>query len=144
RPGGDFESFWRGALHDGLMADTSLPAKAVSVRADWTTAAPAQPAPATGGGLELVFRPDPSLYDGRFANNGWLLELPKPFSKLTWDNAAQISPATAARLKLANEDLVELRYRGQSVRAPILIQPGQADDSITVHLGYGRTRGAGA
>jgi molybdopterin-containing oxidoreductase family iron-sulfur binding subunit len=105
-----------------------------------------------------VFRADPTVYDGRFANNGWLQELPKPLSKLTWDNAAIVSPATAARLGLGKAvdglatnrigniggdiiaDEVELEYQGRKVIAPVYILPGQPDDSVTVHLGYGRTK----
>jgi molybdopterin-containing oxidoreductase family iron-sulfur binding subunit len=102
--------------------------------------------------LEIVFRPDPTVYDGRFANNGWLQELPKPLTKLTWDNAALISPQTAARLGIDNEnqlsskgseflaDVVRLRFKGREVTAPVWIMPGQPDDVVTVHLGYGRTR----
>jgi molybdopterin-containing oxidoreductase family iron-sulfur binding subunit len=98
--------------------------------------------------LEVVFRPDPTIYDGRFANNGWLQELPKPLSKITWDNAAYISPATAVRLGFATADrpedangkVVELDYEGRKVRAPLWVLPGHATDSITVTLGYGRTR----
>jgi molybdopterin-containing oxidoreductase family iron-sulfur binding subunit len=90
--------------------------------------------------LEVVFRPDPTLWDGRFANNAWLQELPKPLTKITWDNAALVSPATAERLGVTNEDVVELRFGGQARRAPVWIMPGQAENSITVHLGYGRTR----
>jgi molybdopterin-containing oxidoreductase family iron-sulfur binding subunit len=92
------------------------------------------------GGLELVFRLDPFLLDGRFANNGWLQELPKPITKLTWDNAALLSPATARRLGVATEDVVVLRSGGRSVEAPVWVVPGHADESITVHLGYGRQR----
>jgi molybdopterin-containing oxidoreductase family iron-sulfur binding subunit len=90
--------------------------------------------------LELIFQPDPTVWDGRFANNGWLQELPKPLTKLTWDNAALISPATAKRLGLHNEDVVELSHQGRTVRAPIWILPGHADDAVTIHLGYGRWR----
>ena len=90
--------------------------------------------------MDLLIRPDPTIWDGRFVNNGWLQELPKPLSKLTWDNAALLSPATAQRRGLGNEDVVELRYQGRSVRAPIWLLPGQADDTVTVHLGYGRRR----
>src|SRR5438270_198522 len=92
-------------------------------------------------GLELVFKPDPGVWDGRFANNGWLQELPKPMTRLTWDNAAIIGPATAQKLNLQNDDVVELKYEGRSVQAPVWIVPGQPADSVTVHLGYGRTRG---
>ncbi|HUS05265.1 MAG TPA: 4Fe-4S dicluster domain-containing protein, partial [Bryobacteraceae bacterium] len=104
-----------------------------------TEVAPA-PAASQSDGLEIVFRPDASVWDGRFANNGWLQELPKPHTKLTWDNAAHISPVTAQRLGLQNEDLVELSYRGKSVKAPIWIVPGHANDCVVVHLGYGRKR----
>jgi molybdopterin-containing oxidoreductase family iron-sulfur binding subunit len=90
--------------------------------------------------LEIVFRPDPTIWDGRFANNGWLQELPKPLTKLSWDNAALVSPSQARQLGVENEDVVELRYRGRLVRLPIWIMPGQADGSITVTIGHGRTR----
>ena len=87
-----------------------------------------------------MIRADPHIGDGRFSNNAWLQELPKPLTKLVWDNAAFVSPATAGRLQLVNEDVVELKYRGRSVHAPVWILPGQADDCVTVHLGYGRRR----
>ncbi len=131
--GANFEKFWRKALHDGMIAGTAAAARTV-------TAGPVTlgtPPPAKG--LEIVFRADPSVFDGRFANNGWLQELPKPNSKLTWDNAALVSPKTAERLGVSKEDVIELRYRGRRVTAPVWILPGQAADSITVYLGYGRT-----
>jgi molybdopterin-containing oxidoreductase family iron-sulfur binding subunit len=108
-----------------------------------------------GGGLEIAFRLDTTVLDGRFANNGWLQELPKPVTKLTWDNAVLVSAATAARLVGADPvevsmsggergrvdtRVVEVRYRGRSARAPIFTVAGHPDDCITVHLGYGRTR----
>ncbi len=143
--GQDFEAWWRRALHDGLIAGTALPARRVALKAAIgepenrrtgdTGAKAAEP-----GTLEVVFRPDPTIWDGRFANNGWLQELPKPLSKLTWDNAALLSPATAERLGLRNEDVVELEHAGRTVRAPIWIMPGQAPDTVTVHFGHGRTR----
>ena len=139
---GDFENSWQTALHDGLLAGTALPPKQVSLKRDFLGQGAGEvPAVAGSGtpGLEIVFRPDPTIWDGRFANNGWLQELPKPLTKLTWDNAALLSPATAERLGLADQDLVELRYRDRMVPAPVWIQPGHADDSVTVHLGYGRT-----
>jgi molybdopterin-containing oxidoreductase family iron-sulfur binding subunit len=100
--------------------------------------------------FEIVFRPDPNVFDGRYANNAWLQELPKPLTKLTWDNVALISPATAKRLGLGQEsgwrggnvhaDIIELHFQGRALRAPVWILPGQADNTVTVHLGYGRTR----
>jgi molybdopterin-containing oxidoreductase family iron-sulfur binding subunit len=130
--GNDFEKFWRKSLHDGVIAGSAggKPSPIAShVRA----------APETGG-LELVFRAGPTMGDGLFANNGWLQELPQPFTNITWDNAALISPTTAKRLQIANEEVVDLRYLGRSVRAPVWILAGQADDCVTVHLGYGRAR----
>ncbi|MBC8107931.1 MAG: TAT-variant-translocated molybdopterin oxidoreductase, partial [Anaerolineae bacterium] len=137
--GNDFERFWEQTLHDGLMANSELPPIDVRLAAQPAAPAPAT-APASPGGLQIVFRPDPSIGDGRWANNGWLQELPKPITKITWDNAALISPATALRMNLKNGELVDLKYRGRSVRAPIQIVPGLPDDCVTLHLGYGRTR----
>jgi molybdopterin-containing oxidoreductase family iron-sulfur binding subunit len=151
---GDFEKAWRQAVHDGFIANTALPVKdGLKVNA---TAAAQTPTPGTtpaaSGTLEIVFRTDPTLYDGRFANNGWLQELPKPLTKLTWDNAALISPNTAQRLGLVNKigthggnvfaDTVTLEYGGRKVTkpVPVWVLPGQTDDVITVHLGSGRSR----
>jgi len=134
----DFDLWWRKALHDGFVPDSAAPGKAVSVQSlAFAKKAPAAP---KAGTLEVVFRPDPTVYDGRFANVGWLQELPKPITTLTWDNVAMLSPATAERLELSNEDVVEVRFDGRTVRAPVWIVPGHARDSVTVHLGYGRTR----
>lgn len=133
RPGDGFDKFWRKSVHDGLVAGSALPAVEVTAAMPPTLPAPVEE------GLEIVFRPDPSVGDGTFANNGWLQELPKPITKLTWDNAALLSPALAARLSLANEDVVELAFAGRKVHAPVWIVPGQAKDTVTLHLGYGRT-----
>ena len=136
--GADFEAWWRRCLHDGVVPGTESPPARAAVRAGWTGQAAARQ-PAARQGLELVFRADPSVYDGRFANNGWLQELPSPITKITWGNAALVSPRTAQRLGVTSEDVVELTYRGRRVQAPVWVQPGQAEDSVTVHLGYGRT-----
>src|SRR3984957_294831 len=135
--GADFEAWWRKAVHDGVVPDTALPAKTVAVRPGW---AASLPQPANQQGLEIVFRPDPAVYDGRFANNGWLQEFPRPITQIAWDNAAFMGPATAHEKGVVTSDLVELEYRGYKMRAPVSIQPGHADGSVTVHLGYGRTR----
>src|ERR1700684_1703123 len=106
-------------------------------------AAPASqpPAPAANAGsYEINFRRDPSIYDGRFSNNGWLQELPKPLTKLTWDNPIMIGPAMAERLKLNFKDVAELEFNGKKVKGAIWIQAGHPDNSVTVFLGYGRTR----
>ncbi len=136
----DFEKGWRQAVHDGVVAGTSLPPKPVSLQ-KVELPAPASPAPPSPTpALEIAFRPDPNLWDGRFANNPWLQELPKPFTKLTWDNAVLISPRLAEGEKLSPGDLVEVQFQGRSVQAPVWILPGQAERTVTLHLGYGRTR----
>jgi molybdopterin-containing oxidoreductase family iron-sulfur binding subunit len=139
-----FDREWRKWLHDGLIPNTAFEPRAVSLRSGLDS--PAGGLQASGGqatgasGLEVVFRPDPSVYDGRFSNNVWLQELPKSLTKLTWDNAALISPATATRLALVSGDVVELRQGGRSVRIPVWLSPGESPDTLTLHLGYGRTR----
>ena len=135
--GADFEAWWRKAVHDGVVANTALPPKNVSVKGGWASSV--KPA-AQAQGLEVVFRPDPAIYDGRFANNGWLQEFPRPITQLTWDNAAIFSPKTAQDKGVVTTDLVEISYHGYKMRAPVFIQPGHADGAVTVHLGYGRTR----
>ena len=137
--GADFENWWRKAVHDGLVPDTALPTKMPAIR-DANLTAPTEKR-VLGGKLEVIFRPDPTIYDGRFGNNGWLQELPKPISKLTWDNAALISPSLAKQLNVENGDLLQLTYDGRSLKAPVFQQPGHAEAAITLHLGYGRTRG---
>ena len=136
---GDFELAWRTALEAGLIADTASKPKDVSSKVKGITI-PAAPAGDGPESLEILFRPDPTLGDGRWANNGWLQELPKPLTKLSWDNAALLGPDLARRLGVENEDLVELRYRGKSVQLPAWIMPGQAEGSVTVFLGHGRRR----
>ncbi|HJZ94894.1 MAG TPA: TAT-variant-translocated molybdopterin oxidoreductase [Candidatus Solibacter sp.] len=136
--GADFEMWWRKVVHDGLIANSALPVKSPAVNGAAVTVAVASQE--LGGKFEVVFRPDPSIYDGRYANNGWLQELPKPITKLTWDNAAVVSPATAARLGVEKGSMVKLTYQGRSLNAPVYVQPGHVNGSITLHLGYGRTR----
>ena len=159
-PSADFETWWRKCVHDGFVPNTAFPAKTVSLNlaglAPNAGAAPAVPvtnsatAPSANA-FELVFRSDPTIYDGRFANNGWLQELPKPLTKMTWDNAALVSPNTAAQLGLTKTigkkggdiyvDTIKITHQGRTLTAavPTWITPGQPDGVITIHLGYGRT-----
>lgn len=132
---GNFDEAWFSVLHDGIVRDTAFPALTLTLSTDFAATPPA----AAPQDLEIVFKPDPSIGDGFYANNGWLQELPKPYTKITWDNTAQLSPATAARLAIENGDLLDLSYNGRTVRAPAWIVPGQADETVVVHLGYGRT-----
>jgi molybdopterin-containing oxidoreductase family iron-sulfur binding subunit len=130
----NFDIFWKKALHDGVVPNTVLPTINVTAKA------PAAAQANAAQGAEIMIRPDPAIWDGRFANNGWLQELSKPQNKMTWDNAAWISPAMAQHLNVNTEDVLELKYRGRTIIAPAWIMPGHANDSVTVHLGYGRTR----
>ncbi len=135
------ESSWSNALQSGSIADTRSAPRAVSVSTQFLAALPREASAAAPGqetALELLFRPDPTVGDGEWSNNGWLQELPKPLTQLTWENAALISPGLAEQRRLANGDLVELRVGERAVLAPIWIMPGQALHSVTVHLGYGR------
>ncbi len=143
---GEFETWWQKALHAGVVEGTQARGRAVRLRTDWAGLAPVAVVP--GNGLDVVFRADPTLHDGRFANNGWLQELPKPLTQLTWGNAVLISPATAVRLRFttadhpeeANEKEVELTCQGRSVIGPIWVLPGLPENTVTIHLGHGRTR----
>ncbi len=137
QPGVDlFDTFWKKTLRDGMMPDTASPPKSVSLCARFRLS----DAGAATQGLEIIFRPDPTTWDGRFANNGWLQELPKPLTKLTWDSVAMFSPETAQRLGLQSEDTVELKYEGRSILAPVWVMPGHANECVTAFLGYGRKR----
>jgi len=164
---GNFEDLWRKVVHNGFIPDSAAAAKSVSA----STGFLAQPAanPSVGGGaLEISILPDPCVYDGRFTNNGWLQELPKPLTKTTWDNVALISPRTARRLGINQDrredrelsgaelgttfyntkggnlfsDLATLEYQGGRIDKPVpmWVAPGQPDDVITIYLGYGRAR----
>jgi MoCo/4Fe-4S cofactor protein with predicted Tat translocation signal len=136
--GADFDQFWRKSLHNGWMEGTAYVPK--SVMAKPSGFPPTSSADAKADALELNFRRDPTIYDGQFSNNGWLQELPKPMTKLTWDNAVLISPTTAERLQIKTEDIVELDVKGTKITGPIWIQAGHPHNSVTVFLGYGRKR----
>jgi molybdopterin-containing oxidoreductase family iron-sulfur binding subunit len=99
--------------------------------------APVAPA---GEGLEVVFAADLKVYDGSYVNNGWLQELPDPITRLTWDNAAFLSPATAGRHGLETGSMAKIEVDGRALEIPVLVAPGHADDSVTIPLGYGRKR----
>lgn len=165
-PSNNFEDLWRRVVHGGFIPDSAVPLKTVSVNTAFLTQPAANPIVADGA-LEISIRPDPTIYDGRFSNNGWQQELPKPITKTTWDNVALVSPRTAARLGINQDreynglagapegtsfintkggnlfsDLATLSYQGATINEPVpmWIAPGQPDDVITIYLGYGRGR----
>jgi MoCo/4Fe-4S cofactor protein with predicted Tat translocation signal len=139
RMGHDFSRQWSDALAAGIVAGTASAASDVRLHAD-AVRVPA--ATVSGNELSILFRPDPSLWDGRYANNPWLQELPRPLTKIVWDNPLLIAPALARELDLRNGDRVRVSIENASVVAPVWIMPGQAAHCITAFLGSGR-RAAG-
>jgi MoCo/4Fe-4S cofactor protein with predicted Tat translocation signal len=137
-----FEKDWEEWLSNGVVPNTASAAAMPTLKADFSTL------PAlvdSSGGLEVMFQPDPSAFDGSYANNGWMQECPRPFSKLTWDNAILINPNTAEKLGFLplwsqrEAQVVSLTVGEHSVTGPLWMLPGHPADSVTVHLGYGRT-----
>ena len=130
-----FDRFWQEAVHSGVVAGTAAPALNVNAGA---LNLPAQTV--IGQGIEVNFRPDPTIWDGRFANNGWLQECPKPITKLVWDNAILVSPGTAIKNGWNNNDEIELTLNGGKVKGAVWMVPGQPDDALTLNLGGGRAQ----
>jgi MoCo/4Fe-4S cofactor protein with predicted Tat translocation signal len=130
---GDFETGWRKVLHGGWIDDTAYKSGGAA-----TSHAAQVPAPNPKDQFEIIFRPDPNIYDGRWSNVGWLQELPKPVTSLSWDNAAIMSGATLESLKLEEDDIVEISAGGGKVKAPVMVAPGHPDNSVSIYLGYGR------
>ena len=134
--GADFDLFWRRSLHNGWVEGTTFTVKQATRRAINLDIATKQDAST----IELNFRRDPSIYDGRFANNAFLQECPKPMTKLVWDNPVMISPAMAQRIGVQFNDVVKVELNEKSISGPVWIQSGHPDNSVTLFLGYGRTR----
>ena len=162
------DTFWTHVLHDGWIPGTGVgtrteggtfprPPELLRLRPrplsfnDPGPPPPPAPPPSTlqpptsaaaasaaSGGLEIIFRPDPTIWDGRFANNGWLQELPKPLTKITWDPTAWVSPRLAESQGLSDGDIIELKYRGNTAKLPVTIVPGHPDGAVTAFFGYGR------
>jgi molybdopterin-containing oxidoreductase family iron-sulfur binding subunit len=152
---GEFDRKWNRVLHDGFLSGSELPEVVPAFTAEpfaelgrlrvggasgsVQSGTAGQAAPGSPGDLEIVFLPSPSLHDGRFANDGWLQELPDPLTKLTWDNPVLVSSKTAETLGLASQDLVRLEYGGRSLELPVWLLPGMADGVVALTLGYGRS-----
>ncbi|PYI93181.1 MAG: molybdopterin oxidoreductase [Verrucomicrobia bacterium] len=128
----DFDLDWRRALNHGVVPQPSEESMAAPIQTRQSRVSN------QAGGLEILFRPDPNILDGRYANNAWLQEMPRPLTKICWDNAAIVSPQLAKQEALKTGDIVELQFRGKKIAAPVWIQPGQSENSITVHFGNGR------
>ena len=142
-PTADFEKSWRRVVHDGIAEGTTLPAVEPSFAPGWgdALASLAEPKPLAGGAMELVFTRGSGVHDGRFANLGWLVELPDPITKLTWDNAALLNPSDAKALGVTRSgDMVTIKAGGRELVFPAFVVPGQAKGSVTIALGWGRTK----
>jgi molybdopterin-containing oxidoreductase family iron-sulfur binding subunit len=141
-----FERVWKTALHDGVVAGTANAVLTPTLAADLAATIEQQAQPLLDAAgvstLKVTFRPDPSVWDGRFANSGWLQEVPRPLTKLTWDNAVLLSPRTATANKIRTGDVVEIQTGDARVEGPAFVLPGHPDQTLTLHLGYGR-RNAG-
>ena len=135
---GDFAAGWKKALHDGWVEGTAFSPRPGGASAGAGAGFGAAAQTSAAGTIEIVFRPDSSMFDGRYANNGWLQELPKQVTSMSWDNAALMSLALQERLGLEENEAVELELNGQRVVVPIFVVPGHPDDTVTVHLGFGR------
>lgn len=153
--GANFEKWWQQTLIDGVVSNTKAPV--VTGLTARVSAVSGLPVPAPASGIEINFRPDPHVWDGRYSNNSWLMELPRPVTTVTWDNVAVVSPATAQKLgatptygsseaenaaKISGKAVVLLSLPGidAKVSIPAWILPGQPNDVITLSLGFGRTR----
>ncbi|WP_347331431.1 Fe-S-cluster-containing hydrogenase [Marinimicrobium locisalis] len=132
-----FEHNWRRWLHGGVIPDSAPTPVSVSLRASWSRRLP-EPSPGAEA-LILQLQPDVALRDGHYANNGWLQEMPRPITTLTWDNAALLSPQLAKRYKLKDGDIIALTTAVGRAEAPVYVLPGQPEHAVTLALGYGRT-----
>ncbi|MFZ0704966.1 MAG: TAT-variant-translocated molybdopterin oxidoreductase [Candidatus Korobacteraceae bacterium] len=135
--GANFDEDWRKALYNGFIPNTAATAKNVTAKAEAATGTPIS---LSGDAIEVIFRRDPMVYDGTFANNAWLQETPKPPTQVCWDNAVFMSVATAEKLKLETQDVIEIEVQGSKLKGGIWRTPGHPDNCITVSLGYGRTK----
>jgi molybdopterin-containing oxidoreductase family iron-sulfur binding subunit len=140
----EFERVWQTAVHDGVLRRTAGEPQSASVIPEFAALAGAEVSRSSSAAgatsIQISFRPDPSVWDGRFANNAWLQELPRPLTKLTWDNAVLMSPQTAEEHRIKTGDVVEIESGGKRIEIPAMVVPGHPRQTITLHLGYGRQR----
>ena len=143
----DFDRQWEQILHDGILPETGFESVSVALAGNFASnIEPALSAEAVSG-IEIAIKPDARVFDGRFSNNSWLQELPEPMTKITWDNVAQMSPATAEQLGIPpersfrNNDVPTVRIAAgnETIEIAAWIVPGHADNSITLTTGYGRS-----
>ncbi|MHB1686168.1 MAG: TAT-variant-translocated molybdopterin oxidoreductase [Ignavibacteriaceae bacterium] len=134
----DFNRFWLGALQRGIVktGDTSKSINSF----DKTALSVLNGKPKDSSGYVVCLKEGYATGDGKYANNGWLQELPHPVTKVTWDNYASISVATAKELNVEEKDVIEISLGERKLQIPVVIQPGSSDNTITIELGYGRSK----
>jgi len=137
-----FDAWWRNALHTGFVADSKFAAENPTLAPAGVTAAVQAFQPIAG--TEVQLRPCPKMWDGRYANNSWMQELPDPLTKISWDNAALMGPAMAQRLGVSKGDMLSIKAGNANLNIPAFVLPGHADDSVTIYLGWGRQLSAEA
>lgn len=144
---GNFESEWERVLHDGIDSGSNgFEEVNVTIQSGLSSQIGPMLQTDISEGIEITIKPDPTLFDGRYANNGWLQELPDPMTKITWDNVALMSPSTAASLGLPTEQsfkkndvpVIRISAGDSAIEIAAWVQPGHADNSITLYAGYGR------
>jgi molybdopterin-containing oxidoreductase family iron-sulfur binding subunit len=147
-----FDEWWQLALQKGVIDESAFAGRDIDKETDHSYSAAAVAArssnqdtggrsvPRSRGEWEIAFRPDPAVWDGQYANNSWLQELPKPFTKLVWDNAAHISYRSAEKLSISDGSMVRITIDKRTLNVPVVIVPGMADQTMVLTLGYGRTR----
>jgi molybdopterin-containing oxidoreductase family iron-sulfur binding subunit len=140
-----FDAFWSASLHDGVVKRNATPRPPRVLRAEAVRGAVRAAIETMGagehGGFELVLLPDSAVYDGRYANNGWLHEFPDPVTKATWGNPLLLSISDGARLGIKDEDVVEVTAGNERLEVPAILQPGQAPGTVSLAYGQGRRTG---
>jgi len=134
----NFERNWEKVLHDGVYSKSLIKSKKVRSAKKVSTAVLSKDQILETDKFEVIFTPSSSVYDGRYANNGWLQEIPKPITSLTWDNVAFISMKVAKKLNIKNGQMIQVSLGNASIKVPAWIVPGQNKKTITLELGYGR------
>ena len=131
----EFKPFWYSLLHDGVLTVDDQKSPAARFKPEALTSSTV----AAAEGFVVGLTQNYFIGDGSYANNGWLQELPHPISKVVWDNYAAVSARTAKKLGVDSNDLIEITLPHGKKAVPVFVQPGQADEYISIALGYGRT-----
>lgn len=134
-----FKDFWFAALHDGVVKSKEKLSETLSFKKEAFTSDMFRTTAQEG--FVLLLTDNYRVGNGKFSNNGWMQELPHPASKIVWDNYAAVSPDTAKKSGINSNDKIEIKAGDKAVTMPVFVQPGMADNVVSIELGYGRTSG---